>query len=323
MRPLVSVIVPVYNVEEYLVRCLDSLCQQSLFEIEILLVDDASQDRCGKICDEYVKKDSRFRVFHNKTNQGLSFARNVGIDNATGIYLMFVDSDDWVHNDFCKCSYECAIDHQADLVMFGYQRVIDTVNFNKTGSINSINVIEPSGYKTKIEAIDLLHKGVKEYAWNKLYKKELFDGISYPSGFFYEDVGTTYRLVWKANCIYYMNKILYYYRYNKRGITALNTEKSLDDWFEMHMQQYQDLVTWNFPSDKLEEFIKKVSIYYCIKKKADTTDKNYLFCNNILTSSKTIPPYFTWKGKVLFILFKYYNPLFEFVCTLFRTRAKG
>ncbi len=94
MRPLVSVIVPVYKVEDVLARCLDSLCRQSLKEIEILLVDDASPDRCGEICEEYAEKDSRFRVIHHPENRGLSAARNTGIAQASADYLMFVDSDE-------------------------------------------------------------------------------------------------------------------------------------------------------------------------------------------------------------------------------------
>lgn len=118
MQPLVSVIVPVYKVEDCLRRCLDSLRRQSLSNIEIILVDDASPDRCGEICEEYASKDVRFSVIHQSENRGVSAARNTGIKKAVGNYLMFVDSDDYVHEDFCKLPYECALKNQADLVMF-------------------------------------------------------------------------------------------------------------------------------------------------------------------------------------------------------------
>ena len=123
MRPLVSIIVPVYKVEDVLARCVDSLCRQSLQEIEIILVDDASPDRCGEICEEYANRDSRFRVIHHSENRGAAAARNTGIAHASSDYLMFVDSDDWAHEDFCKLPYECALQHGADLVMFGCCRV--------------------------------------------------------------------------------------------------------------------------------------------------------------------------------------------------------
>ena len=129
MQPLISVIVPVYKVEDCIVRCLDSLRRQSFTNIEILLIDDASPDNCGKICELYAEKDSRFRVIHNLTNQGLSVARNIGITNARCDWLMFVDSDDWVHKDYCKEAYECAIDYQADLVLFRFQRIKDPESF--------------------------------------------------------------------------------------------------------------------------------------------------------------------------------------------------
>ena len=98
-RPLVSIIVPVYKVEDVLTRCLDSLRKQSLQEIEIILVDDASPDRCGEICARYAAEDSRFRIIQHAKNRGLSAARNTGIAHASAGYLMFVDSDDWVHED--------------------------------------------------------------------------------------------------------------------------------------------------------------------------------------------------------------------------------
>ena len=205
MQPLVTVIVPVYKVEPYLTRCLDSLCRQSLKDIEILLIDDASPDGCGVICDAYAAKDPRFTVIHNEKNQGLSVARNIGIEHATADYLMFVDSDDWVHEDFCKDSYECAAHYQADLVMFRYQ-YIKNDKYTKGKSPNrtplpchaqNTTPTSPaaSGYKIQSEAIDLLQNVVGQFAWNKLYRKKTFHGISYPPGYLYEDIGTTYKTI--------------------------------------------------------------------------------------------------------------------------------
>ncbi len=118
MQLLVSVIVPVYNVEKYIVRCLESLRRQSLQNIEIILVDDASPDRCGEICEAYAAKDARFKVIHHAENLGLSAARNTGIQKAVADYLMFVDSDDWVHEDFCKVAYTKAVFFRSCPVFF-------------------------------------------------------------------------------------------------------------------------------------------------------------------------------------------------------------
>ena len=112
---MVSVIVPIYQTEKYLPRCLDSLQRQSLPNIEILLVDDGSPDNCSAICDDYATKDERFKVFHQE-HAGTSAARNLAISMANSEYLMFVDSDDWVHKDFCKDAYECAVLYKADVV---------------------------------------------------------------------------------------------------------------------------------------------------------------------------------------------------------------
>ena len=120
--PLVSVIVPNYNVERYVRKCLDSLRGQTLREIEVICIDDGSTDESGRIVDEYAKEDERLRVIHTE-NRGLSAARNRGIDEARADWLMFVDSDDWVDPDFCKVPYEAAIENQADLVIFAVCKV--------------------------------------------------------------------------------------------------------------------------------------------------------------------------------------------------------
>ena len=317
MRPLISVIVPVYKVEDILARCLDSLCRQSLKEIEILLVDDASSDRCGEICEEYAEKDSRFRVIHHPENRGLSAARNTGIAQATADYLMFIDSDDWVHVDFCKLPYECALQHHADLVLFGRYYV------DKDGLQRNIpkqeNIV--AGIKTQLETIDLLlTNAVGNYAWNKLYKKALFHAISYPEGYLFEDIGTTYKTIFLADVVYYLNEKLYYYCYRKESIVAVRTEKAFRDYFAMSMQQYHDLAAWGYPADKLKILLQNIALSYCIQKKADWQDTEYVFCHETLLSTPHIPEHFTWKQKIIFVMLKYCPPVFDLVCNLWGKR---
>ena len=319
-QPLVSVIVPVYKVEDVLARCLDSLCRQSLRDIEIILVDDASPDRCGEICEQYAGEDGRFKVFHHLKNRGLSVARNTGIAHASADYLLFVDSDDWVHEDFCKDAYECVIMHEADIVIFCYERI----GFPNTSSKRQSAVSQiPKGKKTGLEAIHFLLKGngpATWTTWNKLYRKELFKTVFFPPGYLYEDIGTTYKLVWHASAIYYFDKILYYHCYREGSITTLRTEKSLRDWIEMCMQQYRDLATWGYPADELDIFLKSIALAYCIHNKPDVDDANYTFCRKALQSAKQIPKDFTWKRKVLLVLLKYCPPLFELVCEMWGKR---
>ena len=317
MQPLVSVIVPVYKVEGVLTRCLDSLCRQSLKEIEIILVDDDSPDRCRRICEEYAKRDSRFRVFYHPENRGLSAARNTGIANASADYLMFVDSDDWVDDDFCKLPYECALQHHADLVMFGRYYV------DKDGVQRNILEQESvmSEIKTPLETIDLLlTNAVGNYAWNKLYKKALFHTVSYPEEYLFEDIGTTYKTAFLADTVYFLNEKLYYYCYREDSIVAIKSEKAFRDFFVMQMRQYKDLAAWGYPSEKLECLLQNIALTYCIRKKADWRDTDDVFCLKILKAARKIPEHFTWKRKVLFVLQKYCPPVFDLVCNLWGKR---
>ncbi len=317
MKPLVSVIVPVYKVEEYLPRCLNSLQRQSLTNIEILLINDASPDRCGEICERYAAKDSRFKVIYHTKNKGLAAARNTGIGLATANYLMFVDSDDWVHEDFCKLPYECALNNDVDMVMFRRQRVGSSESFKNKNCSNS-SCSKDSGYITHLEATDLLFNYfiVGEYSWNKLYRKELFQTISFPEGYLYEDVGTIYKTVWQSSKIFFLDAVLYYYYYRDNSIITLKTEKKLHDMIEMSMQQYNDLKAWGYPERKLNCFYLNRALGYCMSKKPAVSDKYYTFCAHILLNSE-IPTTFAWKRVVLVFLFRYFNPLFEWACARF------
>lgn len=313
MKPLVSIIVPVYKVEDCLMRCIDSLCRQTLRDIEIILVDDASPDRCSVICDEYAEKDERVKVVRHKANRGLSATRNTGIKKATASYLMFVDSDDYVHEDFCRLPYECAVKNGGDMVIFRYHRFGYPFRLGLTN--NKLSKYVSNGHKTRWEALDIVLNGYPQ-AWNKLYKKELFQDISYPEGFLFEDMGTTHKLVWQASNIFFIQDILYYKCYHDNSITAMKTEKAIHDWFEMCMQQYQDLVNWGYPSDKQNSLLCNIILFYCIKRKRDLSDNNYVYCSNTICSIDNMPKDFPWKKKFLVFLFKYSPVLFERLCTL-------
>lgn len=151
MEDLISVIVPVYNVEKYIHKCIDSILNQTYENLEIILVDDGSPDNSGRICDEYAEKDKRIMVIH-KENQGVSSARNVGLDRMNGTYVIFIDSDDWVENNCIEILYNKAKENDADVVLCGYNRVVggnkEIINSqNKEKQFNStdylINVLNP------------------------------------------------------------------------------------------------------------------------------------------------------------------------------------
>ena len=315
MEPFVSVIVPIYQTEEFLPRCLDSLQRQSLTNIEILLIDDSSPDKCGEICDEYAAKDGRFKVLHQK-HAGTSVARNLGIRMATSEYLMFADSDDWVHEDFCKDAYECAVNHNADIVIFGIQRVVNHKFFGlQHKRIDALS----TGNKTREELIDYLVK-YGSSSGDKLFHKTLFDTNKYPEGNAYEDI-FLYKVVYNAKSIYSLNKALYYYCYRPGSTTTLRTTKLWNDWFEMHRQRLQDFASWKvYPPEKIELELKRKSLTYCIMKKKDLSDSHYLFASQTLLNAKTIPEGFTWKEKILLFLFKHCPPLFDFICNVYGKR---
>ena len=168
---MISVIVPVYNVEPYLRKCLDSIVNQTYRDLEILVIDDGSTDWCGKICDEYAGKDGRIRVFHTE-NRGLSCARNLGLDNARGEWIGFVDSDDWIETDMYEVLLKRAEETEADIVECG---VLEE-HPNRTGKRQEYLV-------TGTEAvIMLIHRELSNAVWNKLWKKSCFDKIRFPEG---------------------------------------------------------------------------------------------------------------------------------------------
>ncbi len=206
MQELVTVIIPVYKVENYIHKCMESVLSQSYENLEIMLVDDGSPDICGKICDEYALKDKRVRVIH-KENGGLSSARNAALDVMTGDWVVCIDSDDYVHRDYVKNLYEAAVRNNADIsICSHYQEKGDKL------SISEIIIDEEKCYE-KMEALKKLVQDdeIKNYAWGKLYRAGLFDGVRYPNGRNYEDIATTYYLFDKAEKIVKIPSYLYYY----------------------------------------------------------------------------------------------------------------
>ena len=193
-EPLVSVIVPVYNVEKYLKRCVDSIIGQSYKNLEIILVDDGSTDESGKICDRYAEKDGRINVMRQK-NAGLSVARNKGILRAKGDYVMLVDSDDWVSKKCISFLVRCAMENKSDIITCGEFLAFGDGKLSPKVDRENCQQVE-----TAIEGLrDMLYqRKLNNSAWGKLYRKELFKGVQYPVNKWYEDIGTTYKLFLKC-----------------------------------------------------------------------------------------------------------------------------
>lgn len=215
--PLISVIIPVYNVIEYLDECIVSVINQSYTNLEIIIVDDGSTDGSGKKCDEWQEKDERIIVIHQE-NGGLSNARNSGIKKATGELLAFVDSDDYVDIYMYEQLYRGISLYDADIACCDFMIVYDCI---RGEACNSKKYVEKVELLSSMEAISRLFDddSYKFYAWNKIYKHKLFDGICYPDGKICEDIWTTYRLFDSSSKIAVLSNKLYYYREREKSIT--------------------------------------------------------------------------------------------------------
>lgn len=216
----ISVIVPVYNVSDYLERCVNSLIWQSYSNIEILLVDDGSTDDSGVMCDSFAKKDSRIRVIHQE-NRGLSGARNTGIEAATGDLFFFCDSDDFLKEDALEVLIRKMHRDSADIVGCGFSYVWD--DYEMSGREEIVTDHNPGVWNGKRAVIEMMRgNSICTVTWNKLYKKELFSDIRFPEGMLHEDEDTTYKLLYASKIVSYTPKALYKYYQRTGGIMGGN-----------------------------------------------------------------------------------------------------
>ena len=228
---MVSVVVPVYGVEQYLSQCIESIINQTYRDIEIILVDDGSPDNCDIICDEYAKKDKRIKVFHKK-NGGLSDARNFGIARASGEYIGFVDADDWIEPKMYELLVNSAIDNKADIVYCGTY-----LEYSQRTVIR-----RPLG-KCFTDNVELCKALIKDEigtpVWNKLYRKHIFTDIIFANGHVYEDTAIMYKLFLKTTILITVSKPLYHYRKERQeSITKSYSMANLVDYWLAHKSRY-------------------------------------------------------------------------------------
>lgn len=217
---LVSIIIPVYNVEEYLECCLDSVIRQTYTNIEIILVDDGSTDGSSGICDDYAQKDGRIVVIH-KANGGLSDARNKGLEIATGQYVTFIDSDDCVNLSYVERLISIIEKNDADISICWRKNVDDSFNAYNCSEKENEAIVLDNRLCVK-ESYFSKYKGINATAWSKMYKTSLFhdNNITYPVGELHEDVFTTYKLLFYAIKVVYIDDTLYYYRQRSGSIMS-------------------------------------------------------------------------------------------------------
>lgn len=249
MNDLISIIVPIYNVESYLTKCIESIINQTYKKLEIILVDDGSPDNCGRICDDYAKKDNRVVVIH-KQNGGLSDARNAGIEIMKGQYVGFVDSDDWIEPDMYEILLRNLKKFNAEMSFGGVADDLVT-----DGGVTTVKV---SDYGKEPFA-ESERDAMKRYfcgswaAWDKLYKAELFEDVRYPVGEINEDEAIVLQLLSKCNRVCYTNQIFYHYmkRENSKSITSTGWNRKKLAWCDhceknmfFTMKNYEELVLY-------------------------------------------------------------------------------
>lgn len=233
--PLISVIVPIYNVGEYVSKCIDSIIRQTYRNIEIILVDDGSTDKSGEICDLYSKKDKRIVVIHKK-NGGLSDARNAGIDVAKGQFITLVDGDDYIDKDYVSLLYETLSTNSSDISVVGHKIIRASKTIIKCASRSKT-------YSPKEALKEILYdREIDLSAWGKLYDARLFKKIRFPVGRIYEDSATTYRLFDTARSITAIPAAKYNYiirassitneSFNKRKFELLTSTREMCEYIK-------------------------------------------------------------------------------------------
>lgn len=224
-----SIIIPVYHVERTLNRCIESVLRQGLDDIEVILVDDGGDDACPQMCDAWSQRDGRVRVVH-QPNGGLSAARNAGIDVARGDFLTFVDSDDYVDDDVYRfCLRQMQADSEIDLLEFS---VIE-----REGGDEQRRLSLPDRRYTETESYWLEGRAYAHtYAWNKIYRRRLFDEVRFPVGRLFEDVHTLPRLLAAARVVATTHQGYYHYTDNPEGITRKATGRELQDLLDGHLR---------------------------------------------------------------------------------------
>ena len=275
----ISIIVPVYNVQKYIEKCILSLINQTYENLEIILVDDESTDRSGKICDKYAKKDKRIKVIHKK-NEGVSSAKNCGITKSTSNYIAFIDSDDTVTEDYIETLYNNLVSTNSDISVVGYKVITERGNVTFDSVFD--NNLKENEIKT-YEGIDavkelLLQKTIRNFSC-KLYKKEVLR--KFTVGVTYEDIVFSLEVIMNSKRVVYTNRSLYNYLKRKNSITSTISLKNLNDFSSAIINRY-NLVKEKFPE------LHKYNIYSFLQSTVALCTKNSIVGRKFSSLNKRI-----------------------------------
>ena len=223
---MISVIVPVYNVDKYLIRCIESILNQSESDFDLILVDDGSTDTSGAICDNYAEKDKRIHVIH-KENGGLSDARNKGVDwsliNSKSEWITFIDSDDWIHPEYLNFLLSAAISSNVDISVCRYEEKNEFSEYDHVNNLFDVYDTEDLYVNQRVNMV---------VAWGKLYKKVIFQNLRFPYGKLNEDEFTTYKALFQYKRIAFLDNALYFYFQNPKSIMQSKWTKGRLDSIE-------------------------------------------------------------------------------------------
>lgn len=254
--PVISVIVPVYKVEQFIDRCVDSILSQTFSDFELFLVDDGSPDKCGEICDEYAKKDDRIIVIH-KENGGLSDARNVAIDVAKGDYLIFIDSDDYVSDNHLESLYTALKETDSDMA------VANITSFSDEKIDEEF--YKPTESRKVLSGKEVFSTIYQPCAQAKLYKRSLFDGIRYPVGRLYEDTFIYHDILARVNSLVLTGINTYYYLVRRDSIMHQEYKLAFTDIvdsIELRIKKLEELGLQDLADDNREFIYSRVAVAY-------------------------------------------------------------
>lgn len=304
-NPLISVIVPVYKVEEYLKKCIDSIINQTYKKLEIILVDDGSPDSCPQICDQYAKLDDRIKVIH-KTNGGLSDARNAGMAVASGKYISFIDSDDYIDSNMLNILLDVAIKNNCQVVQCG------TVKFNYGEDVNANkNNLAVKVYSTTDALFELINdRSLVQTVWNKLYSADVALTEFFPKGKLNEDEFWTYKIFAKSTKIAEINADMYFYLQRNSSIMGEQYSIKRLDALQAKTER-QDFIQNNFPeiADAANKNLFFSCVYSCQRVLRDMDKKDRKQANKIILNIVKKYPvrsisYFNSKEKLWYVISK-------------------
>lgn len=276
MNELLSVIIPVYNSDKYLNRCLYSVSKQSYTNLEIIIVDDGATDNSAEIIDSFCKKDNRFHRYHNK-NEGQSAARNFALEKATGSLIAFLDSDDFIDSDMYLTLIRNLNGSDSDISICGYYKYVESAHKGVSPKHDDKVTIY-----TKDEALERLYTSeIESYVWNKIYKRELFTDVKFPVNKNHEDIYIMYRLFNKANKIVYQDTPKYYFVQRENALAYNKTDKNCIDYLNGLISRYKAV------SDGVDIEVKKkilANIYseYVDQSSKENKEDTLFFVKNFL-----------------------------------------